>query len=88
MGSLDTQFFPSLALQPWACSLSCSWGRQVGLHISGSVALAGCLASLSMGLSQVSTVKQEDGWGHGASTAHMLDEQHSIVIGHWANGMR
>lgn len=89
MGSLDTQFFPSLALQPWACSLSCSWGSQVGLHISGSVALVGCLASPSMGLSQVSTVQQEggSGVGNGASMAHWLDEHSTILSGHWANGL-
>lgn len=87
MGSLDTQFFPSLAIQPSACSLSCSWGSQVGLHISGSVALAGCLASPSMGLSQVSTVQQEGGWGHGASMAYWLDEHSRILSGHRANGL-
>lgn len=33
----------------------------MGLHISGSVALVGCLASLSMALLQVSTVQPEVG---------------------------
>lgn len=82
MGSLDTQFFPSPALQPWACSLSCSWGSQAAVHISGSAALAECLASPSLGLSQVSTV-QSVGWGmvQAWPTAWMSTAQFSVETG-------
>ena len=83
----DTQFFPSLATQSSACSLSCSWGSQAGLHISGSVALAELLASPPSGLSQVSTVQQEGWWGHGASMAYWFDEHSRNLSGNWANGL-
>ncbi|CAG5980531.1 unnamed protein product [Menidia menidia] len=82
----DTQFFPSPASQSSACSLSCSWGSQVGLRISGNVALAELLASPPSGLWQVSTVQQEDGQENDGKCPHLESEESDASFRELSNG--
>lgn len=68
-GCRDTRCFLSPATRASACSLSCSWGSQAALRISGSVTPAGALASPPMSLTQVSTVRLKGWWEHDACVA-------------------
>uniref|UniRef100_A0A8C7ZEN1 POZ/BTB and AT hook containing zinc finger 1 n=1 Tax=Oryzias sinensis TaxID=183150 RepID=A0A8C7ZEN1_9TELE len=70
----------SPATRASACSLSCSWGSQAALRISGSVTPAGGLASPPMSRTQVSTVRLRVG-GNDRKCPHLDSEESDMSFG-------